>query len=156
MPRGPDRPGAQVAQVRRPQDLHAVDVEDALLGGDELEVDQVRERPQRVVGGEHRQQLCLDGRDDEIGPPFEEVDEGEEDAGEGRGPKELVEGGLGDDGLGGGRVLGEAVGVERGVPEVACGFFFFFAEGVEREIFRDFIVSDDELFESERERERER
>ena len=38
-------------------------------------------------------------------------------------------------------------------PEV---FFFFFAEGVEREIFRDFIVSDDELFESERERERER
>ena len=50
-----------------------------------------------------------------------------------------------------GKTLRSSVVYQRW-PEV----FFFFAEGVEREIFRDFIVSDDELFESERERERER
>lgn len=125
VPRRPDRPGAQMAQVRRPQDLHAVDVEDALLARHELEVDEVRERPQRVVSREHRQQLGRDGRQDQVRPPFERVHKGEKDAREGRGPEELVEDGLGDDGLGGGGVLREDVVVERRVPEVACLKFFF-------------------------------
>jgi hypothetical protein len=119
VPRRSDRPCTQVAQVGRPDDLHAVDVQDPLLRRHEPEVDQVRQGPQRVVGRHHRQQLGLDRRNDEIGPAFEEVDEGEEDAGEGRGPEQLVEGGLGDDGLCRGRVFGEDVAVERGVPQVA-------------------------------------
>lgn len=119
MPRRPDRPGAEVAQVRRPQDLHAVDVQDALLRGHELEVDEVRERPQRVIGREHREELGGDGGDDQVGSALEEVDEREEDAGERRGPEELVERGLGDDGLGRRGLLREDLAVERRVPEVA-------------------------------------
>ena len=79
----------------------------------------MRERPQRVVCGEHRQQLGRDRRNYQIWPPFEEVDEREEHAGEGRGPEQLVERGLADDGLRRRRVLREDVAVERRVPKVA-------------------------------------
>ena len=112
-------PGTEDAEEHVEGNLDSVDEDEAVLVGDELEVDGVDEGPDLPTSLAGAQKIVLDlGGDGSDAVAVDEAKVGEEDGHEDGAPEDLVDGDLGEDGLGVGTL---DLGIEPVVEVVAGG-----------------------------------
>ena len=112
-------PGTEDAEEHVEGDLDAVDEDETVLVGDELEVDGVDEGPDLPGTLARGEEVVLDlGGDGSDAVAVDEAKVGEEDGHEDGAPEDLVDGDLGEDGLGVGTL---DLGIEPVVEVVAGG-----------------------------------
>ena len=112
-------PGTEDAEEHVEGDLDAVDEDEAVLVGDELEVDGVDEGPNFPRSLACRKQITTNlGGDGGDTVAVHEAEVGEEDGHEDGAPEDLVDGDLGEDGLGVGSL---DLGIKPVVEVVARG-----------------------------------
>ena len=112
-------PGTEDAEEHVEGDLDAVDEDETVLVGDELEVDGVDEGPDLPASLARGEEVVLDlGGDGSDAVAVDEAKVGEEDGHEDGAPEDLVDGDLGEDGLGVGTL---DLGIEPVVEVVAGG-----------------------------------
>ena len=112
-------PGTEDAEEHVEGDLDAVDEDETVLVGDELEVDGVDEGPDLPASLARGEEVVLDlGGDGSDAVAVDEAKVGEEDGHEDGAPEDLVDGDLGEDGLGVGSL---DLGIKPVVEVVARG-----------------------------------
>ena len=112
-------PGTENTEEHVEGDLDSVDKDETVLVGDELEVDGVDEGPDLPGTLARGEEVVLDlGGDGSDAVAVDEAKVGEEDGHEDGAPEDLVDGDLGEDGLGVGTL---DLGIEPVVEVVAGG-----------------------------------